>query len=159
MPPPPTAEPKKRKTGRIVLIVTLLTFLCIAGCVAAGVGYILATGAFAGDNVPTDAWVGECYGRDGTKEPVPCSEPHYFEVFEVAIYDDATGYPNRFERNLGIDVCDDTLSELLNQNLILADYDYTAIYPTAEEWENGERFVPCAAFHIDLDPITGYLGD
>lgn len=161
MPAPPVAAPRRRGKRRVVLVVVAIVLVCLillAGLLAA---YMVVVGGSIADNVPRSAEVGQCYGDDGSLQPVDCDGPHHFEVFAIVEYHAWVDYPGRFRRLLGNVLCDESF-ELYTGKSILdlsSPYDYSEVYPSGEDWENGARLVPCVMFHDELDQLNGRVGN
>lgn len=152
-PPPPRggssyllSDKKKTPKWRIILLLGLLVVVIVAGLI--GISLVVAgfqqSGAEA--NVPWTASIGECYGSDESFSVVPCSGSHSFEVFTAVVYEDHVAYPGRFERSLGNLLCDEDIEEFTGVSYFAGAYSYAEIYPSEQEWADGERWVLCALF-------------
>ncbi len=154
--PPPPAAPhsgkawsKKRTLALFVGLMTL-TVVFIGG--AAFLLSRLSINA-ATNNVPAEAFIGECFGFDETKTAVACDGQHFFEVFSAVEYPADMEYPNVAEIAIGNQICTDEFTEYTGEGYYTSDYDYQEVFPSRAQWDAGERIVICVIHHYELDPI------
>ena len=154
-PPPPTPDGKQRVWSRkksFALFVTLLLGLVVV--VAVFYIFIETTGLAAVEaNVPSTASIGECYDDNGSKVPVPCDGSHRFEVFEIVVYDHGVGYPGNLSKTFGNELCDDQFEVYTGENYYLSELHYQEVFPSEQDWVEGDRWVPCAIYRENLGPI------
>lgn len=166
-PPPPPPAPRKwyqlpssgrgRWLGIAARVIGVLMTVAVL-FVGAGVAYIWLTSAGVSDNVPTDAAIGECYDRTGSKQPVECDGPHHFEVFTGAFYPQAKEYPGVVGRSLGNQVCDEEFEIYTGESYWSSDLDYTEVFPSEEDWLESERFTICVLHHSELKVLDSRQG-
>jgi hypothetical protein len=125
---------------------------------ALGAYVLVVTSDAAAENVPSDAWFGECYDNSGSKRPVPCDGSHYYEVFSVVEYELEEDYPGAVLRRVGNPICEEDLEDATGESFLLSDYSYAEVYPTPEQWADGVRQVPCVLFKTESGPLTGRRG-
>ncbi len=104
-------------------------------------------------NVPSSARIGECYDNNDSKLPVPCDGSHRFEVFEIVVYDYGVDYPNNLLKTLGNELCDDQFEVYTGENFYLSDFQYLEVYPSEQDWAEGDRWVACVIHRDGLGPI------
>jgi hypothetical protein len=165
------AEAEKRGGG---LLPQLLRFWWIpAAAIALAIGYF--TTAQRGDdgsltgagNVDVfELQVGDCFNAAEFSENaeaevsdvdgVPCSQPHTFEVFEVTDYD-GSEYPatnEQFEAAFN-EVCVPAFEEYVGVPYVDSELYASAITPTEEGWNSGDREFICHLHTENADPLTG----
>ncbi len=137
-----------------------VAFLLI-GAVALIFGFAVLGNSALAENVPWEARIGECFGRDGSQRSIPCSGPHHYEVFMAAEFEADVPYPDRFDTTVGvrIDVCEEELESLTGRGYFdpTSPWDYGVVYPTEADWARGERVVICAAFDVEFRQLDGPL--
>jgi hypothetical protein len=166
---PQAAEPKPRGGG---LLPILVRFWWIpAAAIALGIGYL--TTAQRGDdgalstagNVTVDELrVGDCFNAGEFSEAevevsdvdgVPCDEPHTFEVFAVANYggDTYPGTDAQFQAAFG-EVCIPPFEGYVGIPYADSVLWASAITPTEEGWNDGDREFICHLHEENATPLT-----
>lgn len=164
-PPPASADPAfggpvKKKRSTWFWVALGVGGLAIAGVLVLGmgIGYNLLLGSAAADNVPPDAEIYSCFGKDGSKRQVSCEDTHYFEVYSAAEYLPDEPYPDRVDRSFGLDVCeqDFELHTGFDYYDFSSTYDYTVVYPSEAGWAAGDRVVLCVLHQEELHPLPTF---
>jgi hypothetical protein len=168
------AQPTEARGGGGGLLPMLLRFWWIpAAAIALAIGYFTTAqrgddGSLStGGNVTVfDLRIGDCFNaaefseNEGAEvadvDGVPCSEPHAFEVFEVADYN-GSEYPGTdaqfataFEQ-----VCIPPFEEYVGVPYADSELYASAITPTEEGWNSGDREFIC---HLHTEPVEMLTG-
>jgi hypothetical protein len=170
-----SAEAEKRRGG---LLPQLLRFWWIpAAAIALAIGYFTTAqrgddGSLntAGNVTVFDLRVGDCFNAaefsDNEQaevsdvDGVPCSEPHTFEVFAVADYDGAE-YPAtdaQFETAFG-ELCVPPFEDYVGVPYVDSELYASAITPTEQGWNDGDREFICHLHTENADMLTGSQRD
>lgn len=152
----PTHRAKKRSTGTIIVIVLGLIVFGLGTLAVGGLALLGANSRFVESTVPTTALIGECYERGNpTRSPVPCDGRHHYEVYSSIWFPQDMEYPNRLERLLGNDVCEEDFELYTGENYWTSDLEYSVPFPTEEEWNAGDRFTVCALHDAEFGALRG----
>ena len=166
----PQPAPAGRGGG---LLSQLLRFWWIPAVgIALLVGYLTAAQrgddgslSTSGNVTVDDLRVGDCFNAAEVTDPeeteisevegVPCDEPHAFEVFAVADYAGAA-YPatdSQFEAAFG-EVCVPPFEEYVGIAYVDSALWASAITPTEEGWNDGDREFICHLHEEDATPLS-----
>ncbi len=166
-------QPEAEKSGGGLLPQLLHFWWIPAAAIALAIGYFTTAqrgddGALtsAGNVTVEDLRVGDCFNAgefsdEGDVEVsdvdgVPCEEPHAFEVFAVADYTGST-YPATQEQfNVAFDaVCVGAFESYVGMPYADSVLWASAITPTEDGWDSGDREFICHLHNEDTSPITG----
>ncbi len=152
---PSSPAKKSRGPGFWILLVTGVLVLAAVGLLAIGVAFNVWSGSTASKNVPADSELLACYGRDGSKQPVPCSSTHYFEVYSAARYPADTPYPGAIARSAGLEICEEDFALHTGTSYydLSSDLNYSLVFPSEDEWNAGDRLVLCVLHHLENQPL------
>jgi hypothetical protein len=169
------APPQPAASGGLGgLLPQLLRFWWIpAAAIALAVGYFTTAqrdddGSLtsAGTVTVEDLRVGDCFdavefGEDGEAEisdvdGVPCASPHTFEVFAVADYNGSEYPATQAQFEVAFDaVCVGPFEEYVGLAYADSALWASAITPTEDGWNSGDREFICHLHNEDASPITG----
>lgn len=170
----PQAAPEPRAGGRFSQVLRFWWIPAVA--IALAVGYFTTAQrgddgslSSAGNVTVEDLQVGDCFNAtefsdEGAEvsdvDGVPCDEPHAFEVFAVADYTAET-YPAsdaQFETAFG-EVCVPPFEDYVGVPYADSVLWASAITPTEDGWNAGDREFICHLHEEDASPITGSQRD
>lgn len=152
--PPPPAK-KSRSPWVWILLVAALLLLAAIGLIVIGVAFNVWSGSTATKNVPADSELLACYGRDESKQPVPCTGTHYFEVYSGVRYPADAPYPGAITRSAGLEICEEDfkLHTGVSYYNLSSDLNYSLVFPSEDEWNAGDRQVLCVLQHLENQPL------
>jgi hypothetical protein len=112
-----------------------------------------------------DLQVGDCFDdTPGTSvdnvQHHPCSETHTAEVVLVTKYSAANGAPPLSDAELDSYIqttCANAASGYVGSTASITSLDLLLFYPTAEDWNKGERRMICYITQPNLTPMTRSL--
>lgn len=91
-------------------------------------------------------------------DDLDCSEPHDNEVY--ALFDVAlSAYSEELIGEEADDGCFERFESYVGQDYFVSELEFFTLTPTEESWDNGDREVVCALYHVDLEKLTGTMRD
>jgi hypothetical protein len=167
------ATPQPEATAGGGLLPGLLRFWWIpAAAIALAIGYFTTAQrgddgslSSAGNVTVQDLRVGDCFnagefsegeGEVSDVDGVPCTEPHAFEVFEVADYNGSTYPATQAQFEAAFDaVCVGPFESYVGMPYADSALWASAITPTQDGWNGGDHEFICHLHNQDQSPITG----
>jgi hypothetical protein len=154
---------KEQKMTSLLKLATLLVIsITLAGCDQADrddSGDIVTSGDLdvfslkVGDctNDPADQYEEELFSVDA----VPCSEPHDNE-FYAAVNVSYDEFPGDAALSAEAEaICLDSFEAFAGIGYESSVLDVFPMHPTQGSWDEGDREIICAVYHVDLEKLTG----
>ncbi|MPZ87648.1 MAG: hypothetical protein GEU81_06140 [Nitriliruptorales bacterium] len=174
--PPPVSQVAPRPWRRLPFPARRPVMLGAIVCVAIAAGALAAAWSGADDRLGTltvdQLVVGDCFqdplqegqieGTVTTVESVPCSQPHYAEVYATLAHPAEAGQTfigGQAIHEFANEGCREAFEPATGRAYGEPRIDFATIVPTGRSWSNGDRMVTCWALPSDGEPFTGTILD
>lgn len=118
----------------------------------------------AGDVSAFEMRLGDCF--DNPEDPtapvsslaaVPCEDPHDNQVFALIDFPEGgDAFPGaQAIRDFATDACLEQFEPFVGRSYEESRFDISALYPSAESWDQGDREVICVLLDTAGEPWTG----